>query len=128
MRIFEQVSQDDEFLSFIDQNIKGFYTLNREKKELLENFHTLKSVSLTSGGTYDDKELMLLAWPKFVVKNPPDIIINLCNELTKRPRSYNRLLECREFGRRKQLDKVLGQLEKLGLLIINESTSLTTRI
>jgi len=94
--------------TFPDWSMKLMESVNKDK------------YFLKSSDRYEDKSLMLSAWPDFTSVQPTPIIVELCARLTKAPHTYNSLLDQGEFGTKRQLDKILDTFNSHEILILTD--------
>ena len=122
MRLVESVSKDPHFLNFIDSNASTFNNLSGGRREKFKIFHHPKASNAyaVSSDRYEDKSLMLSAWPDFTSVPPTPVIVELCARLTKAPHTYNSLLDQGEFGTKRQLDKILNTFNAHEILILTD--------
>lgn len=121
MKLLQSVNKDARFIEFMTKNTDEVYSLDPNKRQQLEHFYQLKGQRPQLKSTYDGKDLMLLAWPDFMVIKQSPVIMELCARLTRRPFSYDTLLKSGDFGTKQQLDKILNKFEILEILKITDS-------
>ena len=114
-KLLESVQKAPEFIRFINRHNREIAALDERQAERLQLFYDLSKPRFTACD-YTGKELMLRGWPDFSEISQSPTIIELCARLTKRPHSYESLVDSGDFGTRRQIDVILQKLDRLELL------------
>jgi len=122
MKLVESVSRIAEFRSLIEHHPNEVSQLPDNKKKLLRLFFNHKATENEFLGSYQGRNLSLHAWPDFTLIKQSPTIIELCAQLTNQSHSYEDLVNSRKFGTAGQINKILDNFDKQGILV-NASTA-----
>ncbi|GGZ96251.1 hypothetical protein GCM10008090_00590 [Arenicella chitinivorans] len=114
-KLLESVQKAPEFIRFVNRHNREIGDFDAHQTELLQLFYDLSKPRVTACD-YSGKELMLRGWPDFSEISQSPTIIELCARLTKRPHTYESLVDGGDFGTRRQIDVILQKLDRLELL------------
>ena len=114
-KLLESVQKAPEFIRFINRHSREIADFDEHQTELLQLFYDVSKPRYTACD-FSGKELMLRGWPDFSDISQSPTIIELCARLTKRPHSYESLVDSGDFGTRRQIDVMLQKLDRLELL------------
>lgn len=118
--VFDFVDQGPYFNTFIENNRHKIDSFTTQQKERLKVFVDAAETSGAPEESYKGKNLRLLAWPDLNNISEPQLVIALCVKLTKKPYSFDKLVEENDFGTSQQLTETLKSFETLGILTISE--------
>lgn len=127
MKLLQSVNKNRLFLEFVRRQSGAFEALSPVQNKLLRHFYDDRKYN---GGafSFDGKELMLSAWPDFMVLKQTPVIIELCARLTKQPQAYSYLVASNYFGTQEQLDLILNKFKSMEILNITESSDYKTDV
>lgn len=120
VNVFDFVDQGTAFNTFIEKNSAVLNNFDVNQKNRIQSFITTKERNTASDAHYDGKSLRLMAWPDLNEESQPQMIMNLCIKLTKKPYPFDALISSGEFGTHDQLTQTLRRYEHLGLLSVTE--------
>lgn len=115
IKLLESVQKAPEFIKFVNRHAREMSEFTEYQEKLFSLFYDNSRPRVTACD-YSGKELMLRGWPDFTEISQSPTIIELCARLTKRPHSYESLVESGDFGTRRQIDVILQKLDRLELL------------
>jgi len=119
--VFDFLDQEVLFDTFIENNKTIFNRFNEQQKNRIQPFINIKKSDAVSDDYYEGKDLRLLAWPDLNNENNPQMIMNLCVKLTKKPYPFNVLAASGEFGTNHQITSIIREFERLGILSVTEA-------
>lgn len=73
---------------------------------------------------YKGKSLKLLAWPDLNHVSNPQMIMDLCVKLTKKPYPFDTLVASGEFGSSPQVTEIINGFDQSGILSVTETQPL----
>ena len=118
--VFDFVDQGPFFKKFIESNRNKIDDFTEQQKERIQIFIDLKEKNLKDEKNYDGKNLRLLAWPDLNSVSQPQMIMDLCVKMTKKPYPFDSLVNDGEFGTHKQVTDIIKKFETLGILKVSE--------
>lgn len=118
--VFNFVDQSELFDTFIESNLAVLSGFDEHQKSRIQPFIDMKKSDAFVGQYYEDKSLRLLAWPDLNTVSQPQMIMNLCIKLTKKPYPFNELITSGEFGTAAQVTEIITEFDQLGILSVTE--------
>ncbi|MEN6669330.1 BLUF domain-containing protein [Psychrobacter sp. B38] len=122
--VFDFVDQGIFFETFIEDNraiINGF---DEQQKSRIKPFINVTETDSVLESRFEGKNLKLLAWPDLNNQSNPQMIMELCIKLTKKPYPFDLLVRSGEFGTVEEVTKILKDFEQLGILNVTEPEAL----
>lgn len=119
--VFDFVDQGPFFKKFIEDNKQQIDSFTEEQKERIQVFVGLDEPDIESTKSYDGRSIRLLAWPDLNSVAQPQMIMNMCVKLTKKPYPFDKLVADGEFGTREQVTEIIKRFDGLGILTISEA-------
>lgn len=119
--VFDFVDQGPLFDVFIENNSAALNSFSEFQQKRIQPFIDMKKSDTVSEKNYEGKDLRLLAWPDLNNESNPQMTMNLCIKLTKKPYPFNLLANSGEFGNRYQVTQILREFDRLGLLSVTEA-------
>lgn len=116
--IFDFVDQGSFFDAFIEKNSDVFDRFNEYQKNRIQPFIDIKKPDTIPENFYENKDLRLMAWPDLNNESQPQMIMNLCIRLTKKPYPFNALVSSGEFGTHDEVTQTIKEFDRLGLLSV----------
>lgn len=114
--VFDFVDKGTFFDTFIENNsavLNGFDELQTKR---IQPFFDTKKSNNASKKDYQGKSLKLLAWPDLNHESNPQMVMDLCVKLTKKPYPFDALVDSGEFGSLDQVTKMIVGFEQSGIL------------
>lgn len=118
--VFDFVDQSALFDTFIENNMAVLASFDEHQKSRIQPFIDMKPSNATLEKQYEDKNLRLLAWPDLNNVSQPQMVMDLCIKLTKKPYPFNELINNEEFGTPHQVTQMIREFDQLGILSITE--------
>ena len=119
--VFDFVDQDNFFNAFIENNSAVLNSFDESQQRRIQPFIDIKKSDTVPEKYYEGKDLRLLAWPDLNNESQPQMIMNLCIKLTKKPYSFNALADSGDFGSHHQVTQIIREFDRLGLLSVTEA-------
>lgn len=114
--VFDFVDQGTFFETFIENNKSTLNSFDEQQKSRIQPFINVKKNTPVSESRFEGKNLKLLAWPDLNDESDPQLIMDLCIKLTKKPYPFDLLVSSGEFGTIDQVTKIITNFEQLGIL------------
>ena len=118
--VFDFVDQGPFFKEFIRSNQYIINAFTAEQKQRIQSFIGIEKPIEAENIRYDGKLLRLKAWPDLNNISQPQVVIDLCVKLTKKPYAFDSLVSANEFGTYEQVVEIISDFDKLGILAISE--------
>lgn len=128
VNVFNFVDQRVLFNTFIENNIGVLTAFDENQKSRIQPFIDIKQSDAVLEKHYVDKDLRLLAWPDLNTVSQPQMVMNLCIKLTKKPYPFNALSSSGEFGTSHQVTQMIRAFDQLGILIVTESAPVKEQV
>lgn len=119
--VFDFVDQGSFFNAFIEDNSAVLNSFDEYQQKRIQPFTDIKKSDTAPEKYYEGKNLRLLAWPDLNNESEPQMIMNLCVKLTKKPYPFSALVSSGEFGTHHQVTQIIREFERLGLLSVTEA-------
>ncbi len=119
--VFDFVDQGSFFNAFIENNSAVLNSFDEYQQKRIQPFIDIKKSDTVPEKYYEGKNLRLLAWPDLNNESEPQMIMNLCVKLTKKPYPFSALVSSGEFGTHHQVTQIIKEFERLGLLSVTEA-------
>lgn len=119
--VFDFVDQGSFFNAFIENNSAVLNSFDEYQQKRIQPFIDIKKSDTAPEKYYEGKNLRLLAWPDLNNESEPQMIMNLCVKLTKKPYPFSALVSSGEFGTHHQVTQIIREFERLGLLSVTEA-------
>jgi len=119
--VFDFVDQGSFFNAFIENNSAVLNSFDEYQQKRIQPFIDIKKSDTVPEKYYEGKNLRLLAWPDLNNESEPQMIMNLCVKLTKKPYPFSALVSSGEFGTHHQVTQIIREFERLGLLSVTEA-------
>ncbi|MGP4119836.1 BLUF domain-containing protein [Psychrobacter aquimaris] len=119
--VFDFVDQGSFFNAFIENNSAVLNSFDEYQQKRIQPFIDIKKSDTVPENYYEGKNLRLLAWPDLNNESEPQMIMNLCVKLTKKPYPFSALVSSGEFGTHHQVTQIIREFERLGLLSVTEA-------
>lgn len=119
--VFDFVDQGSFFNAFIENNSAVLNSFDEYQQKRIQPFIDIKKSDTVPENYYEGKNLRLLAWPDLNNESEPQMIMNLCIKLTKKPYPFSALVSSGEFGTHHQVTQIIREFERLGLLSVTEA-------
>jgi len=119
--VFDFLDQEALFDTFVENNKDIFNRLDEQQKSRIQPFINIKKSDTVPDNYYEGKNLRLLAWPDLNNESNPQMIMNLCIRLTKKPYPFNVLATSGDFGDVHQVTNIVREFERLGILSVTEA-------
>ncbi|WP_198332135.1 BLUF domain-containing protein [Psychrobacter aquimaris] len=119
--VFDFVDQGSFFNAFIENNSAVLNSFDEYQQKRIQPFIDIKKSDTVPENYYEGKNLRLLAWPDLNNESEPQMIMNLCVKLTKKPYPFSALVSSGEFGTHHQVTQIIKEFERLGLLSVTEA-------
>ena len=119
--VFDFVDQGSFFNAFIEDNSAVLNSFDEYQQKRIQPFIDIKKSDTAPEKYYEGKNLRLLAWPDLNNESEPQMIMNLCVKLTKKPYPFSALVSSGEFGTHHQVTQIIREFERLGLLSVTEA-------
>ncbi|HCT74388.1 MULTISPECIES: BLUF domain-containing protein [Psychrobacter] len=119
--VFDFVDQGSFFNAFIENNSAVLNSFDEYQQKRIQPFIDIKKSDTVPEKYYEGKNLRLLAWPDLNNESEPQMIMNLCIKLTKKPYPFSALVSSGEFGTHHQVTQIIREFERLGLLSVTEA-------
>lgn len=119
--VFDFVDQGSFFNAFIENNSAVLNSFDEYQQKRIQPFIDIKKSDTAPEKYYEGKNLRLLAWPDLNNESEPQMIMNLCIKLTKKPYPFSALVSSGEFGTHHQVTQIIREFERLGLLSVTEA-------
>jgi len=126
--VFNFIDQSALFNAFIDSNMAVLTGFDDHQKSRIQPFIDIKQSDAVLEKHYEDKDLRLLAWPDLNTVSQPQLVMNLCIKLTKKPYPFNALVNSGEFGAPHEVTQMIRAFDQSGLLSITESEPVKEQI
>ena len=122
--VFNFVDQGTFFDTFIENNRAILDDFDEEQTKRIQTFIDIKKSDTVPEDHYQNKNLRLLAWPDLNTVSQPQMVMDLCIKLTKKPYPFEALVNSGEFGTSQQVTQIIRDFEQLGILNITEAAPL----
>ncbi|MGP5176505.1 BLUF domain-containing protein [Psychrobacter immobilis] len=119
--VFDFVDQGPLFDVFVESNSAVLNSFDESQQRRIQPFIDIKKSDTAPEKYYEGKNLRLLAWPDLNNESNPQMTMNLCIKLTKKPYSFNALADSGEFGSHHQVTQIIREFDRLGLLSVTEA-------
>lgn len=119
--VFDFVDQGNFFNAFIENNSAVLNSFDESQQRRIQPFIDIKKSDTVPEKYYEGKDLRLLAWPDLNNESQPQMMMNLCIKLTKKPYSFNALADSGDFGSHHQVTQIIREFDRLGLLSVTEA-------
>ena len=125
--VFDFVDQGPLFDAFVEKNSPTLNNFDDYQKKRIKPFIDIEKSDTVPDEYYQDKNLRLLAWPDLNNESNPQMIMNLCIKLTKKPYPFNFLADSGEFGTPQQVTQIVREFERSGILSVTEAEPLVEK-
>lgn len=122
--VFDFVDQGTFFDAFIENNRAILNEFDEEQTKRIQPFIDIKKSDTVPENYYQNKNIRLLAWPDLNNVSQPQMVMDLCIKLTKKPYPFDALINSGEFGTSQQVTQTIREFEQLGILSIIEARPL----
>ena len=119
--VFNFVDQGAFFDTFIEKNSAVLNSFDEHYTRRIQPFFDTKKPEAILQETYEGKSLKLLAWPDLNNESQPQMIMNLCVKLTKKPYPFDALVASGEFGSSSQVTQMIKGFEQAGILSVTDT-------
>lgn len=119
--VFDFVDQGPIFKTFIEDNQNTLNAFTESQKKRIQPFIDFEKTDIGANQQYEGKNLRLLAWPDLNRTSQPQMIMNLCVKLTKKPYPFDSLVASGEFGARQQVTDIIREFEAMKILTVTEA-------
>ncbi|MGO2018961.1 BLUF domain-containing protein [Psychrobacter sp.] len=126
--VFNFVDKGVFFDNFIESNRAVFNIFNEQQKDRIQPFIDIKKIDAVPDQYYQGKNLRLIAWPDLNNESDPQMVMNLCIKLTKKPYPFNFLVDSGEFGTHQQVTQMVREFEKSGILSVTDGEPLEEKV
>ena len=120
--VFNFVDQGAFFDTFIEKNNAILNSFDEQHTRRIQPFFDTKKSEAILQETYEGKSLKLLAWPDLNNESQPQMIMNLCVKLTKKPYPFDALVASGEFGSFPQVTQMIKGFEQADILSVTTDT------
>ena len=125
--VFNFVDQRIFFNAFVENHRSIFNIFDDYQKNRIKSFIDINKIDTVPDTYYQGKNLRLLAWPDLNNESNPQMIMNLCIKLTKKPYPFNFLVDSGEFGTPQQVTQMVKEFERSGILSVTEAEPLVEK-
>lgn len=122
--VFDFVDQSAFFDTFIENNSALLSSFNEQHTKRIQPFFDIKKSDTAVQKNYKGRNLKLLAWPDLNHESNPQLIMDLCVKLTKKPYPFDALVNSGEFGSLDQVTKMIVGFELSGILDVTDAQPL----
>lgn len=119
--VFDFVDQSPLLDVFIENHKNILNSFGGFQQRRIQSFFDIKKSDTVSEKHYEGKDLRLLAWPDLNNESNPQMTMNLCTKLTKKPYPFDVLADSGEFGDHHQVTQIIREFDRLGLLSVTET-------
>ena len=116
------------FNVFLENHRAIFNVFDNYQKNRIKSFIDINKIDTVPDTYYQGKSLRLLAWPDLNNESNPQMIMNLCIKLTKKPYPFNFLVDSGEFGTPQQVTQMVKEFERSGILSVTEAEPLVEKV
>jgi len=128
VNVFDFVDQNALLNTFVENHMSVLTGFDDYQKSRIQPFIDIKQSDAVLEKHYEDKDLRLLAWPDLNTVSQPQLVMNLCIKLTKKPYPFNSLVNSGEFGAPHEVTQMIRAFDQSGLLSITESEPVKEQI
>ena len=122
--VFDFVDQGAFFDDFIEKNSVVLNSFDEQQTKRIQPFFDIHKSKTASQKDYKGKSLKLLAWPDLNHVSNPQMIMDLCVKLTKKPYPFDTLVASGEFGSSPQVTEIINGFDQSGILSVTETQPL----
>ena len=118
--VFDFIDQGPIFKQFVEDNQGVLHAFTEPQKKRIQPFIDIEKNAGEKEYNYQSKYLRLIAWPDLNQTSQPQLIMNLCIKLTKKPYPFDSLVTSGEFGNYEQVTQIIKDFELMGILTVTK--------